>query len=62
MSCPDVAKALEAAGALRLNPLEGAPDELTGGARPGDDDFASLTGRRPVVEAAWRRPRVETPG
>ena len=48
---PSVAKSLEAAGALRISPIEGAPVELTGGVRAGDDDFQSLTARRPVVEA-----------
>ncbi len=32
---PRVVKALEAAGALRINPIAGAPVELTGGVRPG---------------------------
>ena len=59
---PDVAKALEAAGALRLNLVGSVPDELTGGARPGDDDFEALTGRRPVVEAVMSAAAASTPG
>ncbi len=59
---PDVAKALESAGALRLNLIEVVPDELTGGARPGDDDFEALTGRRPVVEAVMGTAAASTPG
>jgi 2-polyprenyl-6-methoxyphenol hydroxylase-like FAD-dependent oxidoreductase len=49
---PDVEAAIEAAGALRNNLVAGAPAEISGGPREGDDDFESLTGRRPVVEAA----------
>ncbi len=48
---PQVLKALEAAGAMRFNPLESAPVEMTGGPRGGDEDFTALTARRPVVEA-----------
>jgi 2-polyprenyl-6-methoxyphenol hydroxylase-like FAD-dependent oxidoreductase len=48
---PHVVKALEAAGALRISPIAGAPVEITGGDRPGDADFEAVTGRRPVVEA-----------
>ncbi len=48
---PEVVAALEAAGALRTNPLFDIPESLTGGRRPGDDQFESLTGRRPVIEA-----------
>ena len=47
---PRVVKALEAAGAVRINPIDGAPVEMTGGARPGDDDLTSL---RPA--ARWSR-------
>ncbi len=48
---PRVASALDEAGALRLNLIAGVPAEITGGPRPGDDDFAVLTARRPVVES-----------
>src|SRR4051794_354892 len=41
---PGVSASLEDFGALRSNPLAGAPDEVTGGARPDDGDFESLTG------------------
>src|SRR3954468_23305010 len=33
---PEVIAGMKAAGALRLNPLAGAPVEMTGGFRPGD--------------------------
>src|SRR3712207_1256115 len=49
---PDVAEAVEAAGALRTNPMATVPPSITGGFRPGDERFTLLTGRRPVVEAA----------
>jgi 2-polyprenyl-6-methoxyphenol hydroxylase-like FAD-dependent oxidoreductase len=49
---PEVLTAMEAAGALRLNPLAAAPAEVTGGFRDGDEQFASVTARRPVAEAA----------
>ena len=48
---PRLMTALEAAGALRLNVIEGVPAEMTGGLRPGDDDFTAVTARRPVAEA-----------
>src|SRR5262249_39367273 len=49
---PDVLAAMEGAGALRLNPVESAPADLTGGFRDGDEQFAAVTARRPVAEAA----------
>jgi flavin-dependent dehydrogenase len=52
---PDVVSALEAAGALRLNPVSQAPAEITGGWRDGDERFEQITGRRPVVEATIAR-------
>nr|MBA3302928.1 FAD-binding protein [Acidimicrobiia bacterium] len=59
---PEAAKAIEAAGALRFNAVAGAPTSTTGGAREGDDDFESITGRRPVVEAALAGTAESTPG
>ena len=52
---PELATALEMNGALRLNFVSAAPDEITGGPRPGDERFTVLTGRRPVVEAVIAR-------
>ncbi len=49
---PAVVSALEDAGALRTNPIEGIPASLSGGRRKGDARFELLTGRRPVVEGA----------
>lgn len=59
---PEVVAALEQAGALRINPVADAPDFITGGPREGDDQFESITGRRPVVEAAVARVCAATPG
>jgi len=49
---PGVVEAMADAGALRFNILDGVPDQISGGWRPGDDRFEILTGRRPVIEAA----------
>jgi 2-polyprenyl-6-methoxyphenol hydroxylase-like FAD-dependent oxidoreductase len=59
---PRLLKALEAAGALRLDFIEGAPEELTGGSRPGDDLFVAVTARRPVFEAVMAAAALSTPG
>ncbi len=52
---PELRDALVAAGALRYNPLAHIPDEFKGGARPDDDRFEVITGRRPLVEAVTGR-------
>ena len=49
---PDVAEALRAAGAIRLNPVLNAPEELRGPASDADGAFECLSGRRCVIEAA----------
>jgi 2-polyprenyl-6-methoxyphenol hydroxylase-like FAD-dependent oxidoreductase len=49
---PDVARALEARGGLRWNPIDALPDTLTGNRREGDDRYTSLTARRPTLEAS----------
>lgn len=59
---PDVAKALDDAGALRFNPLALIPEEIRGPLRPDDDRFESLTARRPVVEAVVAATAEATPG
>ena len=48
---PGLTDAMVAAGALRMNPLDGIPDEITGGRRPGDERFECVTARRPVGES-----------
>ena len=59
---PEVASAMDRAGALRTNSVHNAPPELTGGPRPGDERFELLTARRPVMEAALARTAAATPG
>jgi 2-polyprenyl-6-methoxyphenol hydroxylase-like FAD-dependent oxidoreductase len=59
---PRLVAALEEAGALRLNPVEGVPVEISGGRRPGDEDFTSVTARRPVAEAVLARCAEDTTG
>ena len=48
---PGLIDAMVAAGALRMNPLSGIPDEITGGWRDGDERFESVTARRPIGES-----------
>jgi 2-polyprenyl-6-methoxyphenol hydroxylase-like FAD-dependent oxidoreductase len=59
---PEVAAELDADGALRFNPLEAIPVEVSGGRREGDERHEALTGRRPMVEAAIERVTARTPG
>jgi 2-polyprenyl-6-methoxyphenol hydroxylase-like FAD-dependent oxidoreductase len=60
---PDVPKALEAAGALRLNFIRDLlPTDQTGGWRGGDERYEWLTGRRPMVEAVVALAAEATPG
>lgn len=49
---PEVISELEALGGLRVNLLGMLPGELTGAIRADDDRFETVTGRRPIVEAA----------
>ncbi|MGN6796452.1 MAG: FAD-dependent oxidoreductase [Streptosporangiaceae bacterium] len=48
---PDVAQALAAAGAIRLNTILSAPEQLRGSASEADGAFECISGRRCVVEA-----------
>ena len=60
---PEVAKALQAAGALRLNVIRDVlPAAMTGGWQDGDECYEWLTGRRPVVEAVLAAAAGSTPG
>ncbi len=59
---PAVAAAIERDGGLRLNPLAGIPDAVTGGFREGDERYELLSGRRAVVERAVASVAEETPG
>ena len=51
---PDLAGDLKEAGMLRLNFLDQIPDEMKGGARPLDEQFTVITGRRSVFESVDR--------
>lgn len=59
---PEAVVAAEELGALRHNPIAAAPAEVTGGVRPGDEQFEALTARRPVMEAALARVAEQTDG
>jgi 2-polyprenyl-6-methoxyphenol hydroxylase-like FAD-dependent oxidoreductase len=59
---PRVLTALEEAGALRLDLIAGVPDEMTGGARPGDEEMTAVTARRPVAESVFAACAEATPG
>ena len=59
---PDVSPALVADGAYSFNRLLSLPEAVTGGVRPGDERFASLTGRRPMVEGTLARLAAAEPG
>ena len=59
---PEVAQALERAGALRFNPVQAAPAALSAGGCPGDEAFTALTARRPVAESVLARVAADAPG
>lgn len=59
---PDVIDHLVAAGALRYNVLAALPAAISGGIRDGDDRYAVLTGRRPMLEAVVARTAGTEPG
>jgi 2-polyprenyl-6-methoxyphenol hydroxylase-like FAD-dependent oxidoreductase len=59
---PEVIAGMEAAGALRFNPLADAPAEFTGGFRPGDEEMEAVTARRPVAETVVASAAAGTPG
>jgi 2-polyprenyl-6-methoxyphenol hydroxylase-like FAD-dependent oxidoreductase len=59
---PGLTDAMVAAGALRMNPLAGVPDEFTGGWRAGDERYDLVTARRPVGESIIAGIAAETPG
>jgi 2-polyprenyl-6-methoxyphenol hydroxylase-like FAD-dependent oxidoreductase len=60
---PDVTAALLAAGCRSGSSLAAMPPGISDrGARPGDERFAALNGRRPVVEAVFARAAAREPG
>jgi 2-polyprenyl-6-methoxyphenol hydroxylase-like FAD-dependent oxidoreductase len=59
---PNVVAAIEADGALHLNPLADAPESMRGPLRQGDDRFEMLSGRRAVTERAVASVAEQTAG
>ena len=59
---PEVTAALRALGGSEVNLLHLYPGSMTGGWQAGDEQFTTLTGRRPVLEAALARVAAATPG
>jgi len=59
---PGLIDAMEAAGGLRMNPLEGIPEDLSGGPRDDDDRFTTVTARRPVAESVVAAMAAATAG
>lgn len=59
---PGLSDALLAAGGLRDDIVAGIPDDFSGGRRPDDDRFVSITARRPVAEAVVAARTEGTPG
>jgi 2-polyprenyl-6-methoxyphenol hydroxylase-like FAD-dependent oxidoreductase len=60
---PEVSKALQDAGGLRLNFIRDVlPKEMSGGWQDGDERYEWLTGRRVLVEAVLTAVAESTPG
>ena len=59
---PEVITSIDAYGALRYNPIMAIPADFSGGVREGDERFESITGRRPVMEAAVAAVTAAAPG
>lgn len=59
---PRVVTALEEAGGFLLNIVTSAPAALTGGLRDDDEDFTTVTARRPVAESVMAACAEATPG
>ena len=59
---PELASAMDAAGAARYNPLDLIPEEIIGPRRARDGECTALTARRPVAESASASVAEATPG
>ncbi len=59
---PELAVEMDSLGAIRHQTTAVLPEEYTGGVRPGDERYTSLTGRRPMLETAVSRLAERTPG
>jgi 2-polyprenyl-6-methoxyphenol hydroxylase-like FAD-dependent oxidoreductase len=49
---PELSPTLRAAGALQFNTITALPERMRGPVRAGDDQFDTITARRPVLETA----------
>ena len=58
---PDVITEAVALGAIDFNPMRLVPEEMIGGYRDSDDEFSSVSARRPVMEAALATAAARTP-
>ena len=61
-SCPTSAPHSWPTARTHFNRVLSLPEAVTGGVRPGDERFASLTGRRPMVEGTLARLAAAEPG
>ena len=59
---PGLTGQLLAAGCVWEDILRSAPPSLTGGPRPGDEEFRFVTGRRPVIESVIAAAAQNQPG
>ena len=59
---PDVGDTLLALGGRSVNQLHLHPSSVTGGHQDGDEQFDTVTGRRPVIEAALASVAATQPG
>ncbi|GAB3410048.1 alpha/beta fold hydrolase [Flindersiella endophytica] len=59
---PEVVAELEGRGGRRWSSLHALPAKVTGGRRPGDERFETVTARRPVIEAAAAGVAARTAG
>ncbi len=59
---PEVVAGLEREGAVRFNPVQSAPDFITGGSRPGDERRELISGRRAMVERVMASAAEATAG
>lgn len=59
---PGLTDAIADAGGLRMNPVAGAPAEISGGWRDSDQRFELVTARRPVAESVVAAVAANTAG
>jgi 2-polyprenyl-6-methoxyphenol hydroxylase-like FAD-dependent oxidoreductase len=59
---PELTGQLVAAGCVWVDFLGSIPASLSGGSRPGDEEFRFVTGRRPVLESVVATAAQDQPG